>query len=374
MDPRVSFITLAVPDLDAARAFYVDGLGWEAALEVAGDVLMIKVGDKLVLSLWAEAGFEGEVGPIRRGDGHVPITLPTTCPRARRSTPPSTRPARPGRRTSANPRSASGAATPATSPTRRASAGRSPQPRPHRTGRAAVTTLTAAQIQHEGLADWVLVVRALEARYETNGFATGLDLVARIGAAAEEADHHPDVTLTWPTVLVRLWSHDSRGVTERDIALARRISEIAQDSASRRRRPGPRTWSFALDTADIKATGPFWAAVLGYDWDEEHLEIVDPDGRMPTTWFQQTDAHDEPRQRWHLDIHVDPAVADQRIDAALAAGGVLVSDEEAPSFTILADPRATGSASAPGSPPRTRSPDANIRDGDPACWDAGEIG
>ena len=92
-----------------------------------------------------------------------------------------------------------------------------------------MTTLTAAQIQHEGLADWVLVVRALEARYETNGFATGLDLVARIGAAAEEADHHPDVTLTWPTVLVRLWSHDSRGVTERDIALARRISAIAQD-------------------------------------------------------------------------------------------------------------------------------------------------
>jgi catechol 2,3-dioxygenase-like lactoylglutathione lyase family enzyme len=80
MDPRVSFITLAVPDLDAARAFYVDGLGWEAALEVEGDVLMIKVGDKLVLSLWAEAGFEGEVGPIRRGDGHVPITLAHNVP------------------------------------------------------------------------------------------------------------------------------------------------------------------------------------------------------------------------------------------------------------------------------------------------------
>ena len=93
---------------------------------------------------------------------------------------------------------------------------------------------------------------------------------------------------------------------------------------------------------------------------------------MPTAWFQQTDAHDEPRQRWHLDIHVDPAVADQRIDAALAAGGVLVSDAEAPSFTILAD--------AGGQPGLRlhlavrgggRSPDANIRDGDPACWDAG---
>ena len=154
-----------------------------------------------------------------------------------------------------------------------------------------MTTLTAAQIQHEGLADWVLVVRALEARYETNGFATGLELVARIGAAAEEADHHPDVTLTWPTVLVRLWSHDSRGVTERDIALARRISAIAQELGVAATPARTQNLELCLDTADIKAAGPFWAAVLGYDWDEENLEIVDPDGRMPTTWFQQTDEH-----------------------------------------------------------------------------------
>jgi len=204
-----------------------------------------------------------------------------------------------------------------------------------------MTTLTAAQIQHEGLADWVLVVRALEARYETNGFATGLELVARIGAAAEEADHHPDVTLTWPTVLVRLWSHDSRGVTERDTALARRITAIAQELGVAATPARTQNLELCLDTADIKAAGPFWAAVLGYDWDEENLEIVDPDGRMPTTWFQQTDRQEatgEPRQRWHLDIHVDPAVAHERIASALAAGGVVVSDEEAPSFTILADP------------------------------------
>ena len=80
MDPRVSFITLAVPDLEAAHSFYVDGLGWEPAMHVPGDVLMIKVGDKLLLSLWVEAGFEGEVGPIRRGDGHVPITLAHNLP------------------------------------------------------------------------------------------------------------------------------------------------------------------------------------------------------------------------------------------------------------------------------------------------------
>ena len=75
MDQRLSFVTLAVPDLDASRRFYLDGLGWEAALDVPGEVVMIKVADRVVLSLWSEAGFEAEVGPIRRGDGAIPLTL-----------------------------------------------------------------------------------------------------------------------------------------------------------------------------------------------------------------------------------------------------------------------------------------------------------
>jgi catechol 2,3-dioxygenase-like lactoylglutathione lyase family enzyme len=80
MDQRVSFITLAVADLDATRAFYVDGLGWSAELDVPGEVLMIQVGDRLMLSLWAEAGFEAEVGPIRRGAGLAPVTLAHNVP------------------------------------------------------------------------------------------------------------------------------------------------------------------------------------------------------------------------------------------------------------------------------------------------------
>ena len=75
MDQRVSFITLAVPDLEAVRAFYVDGLGWEAEMFVPGDVLMIQVGEHLLLSLWVEEAFEAEVGAIRRGPGLAPITL-----------------------------------------------------------------------------------------------------------------------------------------------------------------------------------------------------------------------------------------------------------------------------------------------------------
>jgi predicted lactoylglutathione lyase len=75
MDPRISFITLAVHDLAATRAFYVDGLGWTSVLDVPDEVLMIQAGDKLILSFWDERGFEAEVGPITRGPGVAPITL-----------------------------------------------------------------------------------------------------------------------------------------------------------------------------------------------------------------------------------------------------------------------------------------------------------
>ena len=75
MDQRISFVTLAVQDLDATRDFYVGGLGWTAAVDVPGEVLMLKTGEHLVLSLWAAPGFEAEVGPIRQGPGIVPITL-----------------------------------------------------------------------------------------------------------------------------------------------------------------------------------------------------------------------------------------------------------------------------------------------------------
>jgi catechol 2,3-dioxygenase-like lactoylglutathione lyase family enzyme len=80
MDQRISFVTLAVADLGRTHAFYVAGLGWVPELYVPGEVLMIRTGEHLILSLWAETGFEGEVGPIRRGPGIVPITLAHNMP------------------------------------------------------------------------------------------------------------------------------------------------------------------------------------------------------------------------------------------------------------------------------------------------------
>jgi len=75
VDQRISFVTLAVRDLEASRGFYLDGLGWQAALDVPGEVVMIQVGPTLVLSLWNARQFEAEVGPVRAGPGVPPFTL-----------------------------------------------------------------------------------------------------------------------------------------------------------------------------------------------------------------------------------------------------------------------------------------------------------
>jgi uncharacterized protein len=75
MDPRLSFVTLVVRDVARSKGFYVDGLGWPAELDVPGEVLMIRVGEKIVLSLWQESAAVEEIGPIARAEGALPFTL-----------------------------------------------------------------------------------------------------------------------------------------------------------------------------------------------------------------------------------------------------------------------------------------------------------
>ncbi|MFJ6078041.1 4a-hydroxytetrahydrobiopterin dehydratase [Pseudarthrobacter sp. NPDC092419] len=89
--------------------------------------------------------------------------------------------------------------------------------------------LSAAEIAEARLTGWRLTGGALTATFETRKFSTGLQLVNRIGDSAEEANHHPDLTLTYPEVGVTLLSHDVGGITSRDIDLARTISGHAAD-------------------------------------------------------------------------------------------------------------------------------------------------
>jgi len=75
MDARVSLITLVVDEVEVSRRFYVDGLGWEPELFVPGEVLMIRIGERLLLSLWQREHAERELGPVALGEGAPPVTL-----------------------------------------------------------------------------------------------------------------------------------------------------------------------------------------------------------------------------------------------------------------------------------------------------------
>ncbi|MHA7240265.1 4a-hydroxytetrahydrobiopterin dehydratase [Arthrobacter sp. TMS1-12-1] len=201
-----------------------------------------------------------------------------------------------------------------------------------------MTILTTQQLLDAGLDDWRKLARALHARFVTGDFATGLALVTAIGELAEQAGHHPDVVLTYPHVDVTLLSHDASGVTERDVDLARRISWIAGERGIAADPAAPAVVELALDTADVAAIGPFWAALLTGDAGVvDGDDVADPGGRVPLLWFQHTDAHETPRQRFHIDLWVPHDAAEARIAAAVAAGGTVVDDAEAPSFTVLAD-------------------------------------
>jgi 4a-hydroxytetrahydrobiopterin dehydratase len=199
-------------------------------------------------------------------------------------------------------------------------------------------TLTFAEVEAAGLNDWRQLFEALRTRFRTGSFNKGLELVTRIAALADEADHHPDVDLRYPHVNVALCSHDVFGVTSRDIDLARAISAAAAELGVEADPSATAVVEIALDTWDHEEIKPFWKAVLGMtDHPHHEEELRDLSGAQPTVWFQRTTEHDEPRQRFHLDIRVPPEVAEGRIAAALDAGGVLVSDERAPRFTVLAD-------------------------------------
>lgn len=199
--------------------------------------------------------------------------------------------------------------------------------------------LTSRHILDARLDDWRKLAQALHARFRTGDFATGLRFVTAVAEAAERAGHHPDVTLTYPFVDLKLISHDIARVTRRDVELARRISEIAREQGIRAEPTAVAEVELALDTADVAALGPFWAVLLTGSPDAvAGDDVVDPRGRVPSLRFQHTEAHEPPRQRFHLDLWVPHDVAGQRIAAAVAAGGRVVDAAQAPAFVVLADP------------------------------------
>jgi 4a-hydroxytetrahydrobiopterin dehydratase len=200
--------------------------------------------------------------------------------------------------------------------------------------------LSNQQILDACLVDWRKLAQALHARYSVPDYVVAAAFVAAVAEIAEADGHHPDLKLTYGAIDVSLCTHeDGLWVTQKDIDTARKIGEIAHEKGLAPEPGSVAQLEIALDTAHEDRVGPFWSVLLTGSPDNKIYDsIFDPTGRVPGLWFQGTDDHPAPRQRWHFDLWLAPDTADQRIAAAVAAGGSVVDGSEAPAFTVLADP------------------------------------
>jgi 4a-hydroxytetrahydrobiopterin dehydratase len=211
------------------------------------------------------------------------------------------------------------------------------------------------QITDAHLRDWRKLGQGLHARFVTGDFAAGVRFLAAIGPVGDGVAHHPQVRMDAGFVELKLISDDAvyrdaagiehrvEWVTQRDLDLARRISEVADDQGLAADPASLTVIELALDTAHAATVAPVWSALLTGGSEAQGRgtigdDVRDPAWRVPILWFQDTDEHETPRQRFHIDIQIPYDVAEQRIAAAVAAGGVIVDDSRAPWTTVIADP------------------------------------
>jgi 4a-hydroxytetrahydrobiopterin dehydratase len=78
------------------------------------------------------------------------------------------------------------------------------------------------------LPHWYLEDGWIRRKYKTSGWKSTLMVVNTVGHLAEAAWHHPDLTVSYAFVIVKLVTHTAKGVTEKDFALAKKIEEVIQ--------------------------------------------------------------------------------------------------------------------------------------------------
>ncbi|MCD2469056.1 4a-hydroxytetrahydrobiopterin dehydratase [Streptomyces sp. MBT42] len=200
-----------------------------------------------------------------------------------------------------------------------------------------------------GDSGWRYLLGGLRTAVPVGSMAQAADVAAlAVGACGDDADGHLALDIRPGRVLLILQSAEHAGVTTLDVDLAHRVS-AAVGGLGLRTEPAIATGAprsvqlleIAIDALDIASIRPFWKTLLGYADEPGHEEptaaLVDPFRQGPAVWFQQMDVPRAQRNRVHFDLCVPHDEALRRIDAALAAGGRLVSAERAPAFWVLAD-------------------------------------
>ena len=192
---------------------------------------------------------------------------------------------------------------------------------------------------------WRYILGTVQTHVVTGSLPEAADFAARV-AELRGSDGHVLLDIRDDRVVITVRTIEADWVMPADIELAGEITHLARAlglATTFGGEPRPaQVIEIGIDALDIGTIRPFWKAVLGYVDETAPRStpnaLIDPLFQCPAVWFQQMDAERPQRNRIHFDVSVPHDEAQNRIAAALEAGGRITYDAEAPAFWVLADP------------------------------------
>jgi 4a-hydroxytetrahydrobiopterin dehydratase len=193
-----------------------------------------------------------------------------------------------------------------------------------------------AFLEADGVHDWVVLHGGAAAVFRVPSVREAAQLAGAIADVDGVEGSGTLMTIGDGRLTVRL-TRDLWQLEERHIELARAVSAAARAQGANVDRGAVQEVQLAIAAKPDSIDLGFWRAVLGYAPQADD-NSVDPLGHGSTVWMQELDAAKPLRHAMHVDVSIAREQAEARLAAAVAAGGRVVDDSEAPNSWILADP------------------------------------
>ena len=186
----------------------------------------------------------------------------------------------------------------------------------------------------DGIDDWVVLHGGPTAVFRVGSLVESARLASGV-AAVEGLEPRTLLTVAADRLTVKL-TREMWGTEARHIEVARAISTVAREHGASADPSAVQEVQLAVAAKPEAIDLGFWRTVLGYA--ELHEDNgLDPNGQSSTVWMQDLDPSKPLRHAMHVDVSVAREHAEARVQAAVAAGGLVVDATGAPGAWILAD-------------------------------------
>lgn len=182
--------------------------------------------------------------------------------------------------------------------------------------------------------DWVVLHGGATAVFRVGSLVESAQLAEAVAGATGEL---PNIVMTVASdrLTVRL-TRDVWQLEPRHVEIAKAVSAIAATRCAASDRSAVQEVQLAVASQPEELDVRFWRAALGYAAMADD-NAVDPLGHGSTVWMPELDPTKPLRHAMHVDVSVASEQAEQRLAAALAAGGRIVDESHAPRWWTLAD-------------------------------------